>query len=507
MAATDVHYTVFGFHSRIDWKPTVFIDGLPKNRVCSACGLVPATIALLPCNHLLCSRCYDGSGDGERLVCPLDKDIGKPEDVIWSTLTTDNLLGRKIQCWNTSSGCDVVGEVIKVLDHFENDCQYHAVTCSLCKQSMAYKEVLGHLKTHDCLVKEVKTANNNHAITDAGITTFVSAVEDLRNQLSLQTCFYETKEDFSGHAQVFRERAAAETLLAASVHTLNNTLQESIRQSHAASRTTAQELAFTRNSINAMTNTLSEVVVLADKTNTLISTSTENTSQMSTVCRGIQQKLNDLTLSSAEGMERTEKRLDSLEKIGRELFNHRAEFQERLEGLNERLTAEVCGKLSVVVNASKAILQNTLSVSEPFLWDIEKWSELKEEATSKGEATALSASPKYFYGYSILPGVKIKKGDGDLNVHLYYHVCQGDYDLLLDWPIKRTLMIQVLDAERKELPEYASVDTWIGALNGHKMPTNARNNYVWSTRSIKVTDIERNLCVQDDKVSVKFTVS
>ncbi|KAH9384373.1 hypothetical protein HPB48_026380 [Haemaphysalis longicornis] len=96
MAAAGVKYTVFGFDSRIDWKPTVFVDGIPQNIVCSACGLVSAVTALLPCHHLLCSRCYDAGCDGERNRCPLDKDVCQSEDVVWSTFTKEKLLGRKV---------------------------------------------------------------------------------------------------------------------------------------------------------------------------------------------------------------------------------------------------------------------------------------------------------------------------------------------------------------------------------------------------------------------------
>lgn len=225
------------------------------------------------------------------------------------------------------------------------------------------------------------------------------------------------------------------------------------------------------------------------------------------MCCDIQQRLNDFTVSSAEGSLRTEKRLDSLEKIAREHVNHEVDFVDSLKRLNECLTGEVCPKLSVLVNGSKAILQNTLSVSEPLVWTIEKWSELKKEAATTEVAIALAESAKYFYGYFILPGIRIKKTDGDLTVHLLYHVCRGKYDLLLDWPIKKEVIIHVLDAQKTEISETAAVDTSRGCFKKHGMPTSARNGGVGSTQSIKVTDIERNGCVQDDKISVKFTVS
>lgn len=79
--------------------------------------------------------------------------------------------------------------------------------------------------------------------------------------------------------------------------------------------------------------------------------------------------------------------------------------------------------------------------------------------------------------------------------------------MLLDWPIKKRLTIQVLGPQKTEIPQSATVDTRLGALIEHEMPTNARNSFVRSTRYIKVADIEEKGCVQEDKVTVKFTVS
>ncbi|XP_077546103.1 uncharacterized protein LOC144158819 isoform X2 [Haemaphysalis longicornis] len=329
MAVGGAQYTVFGFDSRIDWKPTVFVDGIPKNRLCSACGLVSAATALLPCNHLLCNRCYDSSDDEERNRCPLDTESCKPEDAIWSSFPREKLLGRKIQCWNSSNGCDFTETVSQVVDHFGQDCQYHAVTCFRCSRNMAYKELADHLKSNHCTLPEATTASSSHGIPDATVARFERGMGELREKLSfLQTCFDKTNELIAVQTQVFRERAAADVLVAESVQTFDNTLKESISQNQTATDRISEELALARNSISAITNTLRQVVVLVNKT---------NTSHVSPVCRDIQQRLNDFTASSAEGSLRTEKRQDSMEKIYREFVNHEVDFAETLKRLNECL--------------------------------------------------------------------------------------------------------------------------------------------------------------------------
>lgn len=196
----------------------------------------------------------------------MDKEVYKAEDVIWSTFTRENLLRRKIQCWNSSSGCDVVGSVSEVVDHFQKDCRYHAVTCFRCKQSLAYKELLGHLETNDCPIPDASTASSSHGISDATITLFSQPIAELRDKLlSLQTCCDETKELISGQVQVFRERAAADTLVAESLQTLDNTLKENMGQSQVGEGRTAEELAQMRNSISAIMNTLRNVELLVNE--------------------------------------------------------------------------------------------------------------------------------------------------------------------------------------------------------------------------------------------------
>lgn len=173
----------------------------------------------------------------------------------------------------------------------------------------------------------------------------------------------------------------------------------------------------------------------------------------------------------------------------------------------KRLNSEVCEKRSVLVSGSEAILQNTLSISEPLTWTVEGWSELKKEASTKGVAKALVENPTYFYGYSILPGVRLKKGDGDLSLHLYCHICQGEYDTLLAWPIQKRLKFCVLDAEGKELSLCVSLNTGRDSFEEYEMPANGKNGPVWSSQSINVSYIEEKGSVQNDKVSVKLTVS
>ncbi|KAH9363855.1 hypothetical protein HPB48_009135 [Haemaphysalis longicornis] len=122
------------------------------------------------------------------------------------------------------------------MDHFELDCQYHAVTCFRCNQTMAYKELADHLKSNDCTIPQAATAISGHENPDASITLLAQAIGELRDKFSsMQTCFHEDKGPYRwAKHRLSEERGAADVLVAESVQTLDNTLKESIGQGQAA---------------------------------------------------------------------------------------------------------------------------------------------------------------------------------------------------------------------------------------------------------------------------------
>ncbi|KAH9359670.1 hypothetical protein HPB48_013054 [Haemaphysalis longicornis] len=142
--------TVFGFDCGLDSRPTVFVHGISPNRVCSACGLVPSAIALLPCRHVLCQPCHDRCREICEGRCCLDGEDIVRDDVVWSTFSTHSILGRKIQCWNAANGCNVSGLASEVLDHFYKECQHHKVPCPRCRQTVFHKDIVNHIRSGSC---------------------------------------------------------------------------------------------------------------------------------------------------------------------------------------------------------------------------------------------------------------------------------------------------------------------------------------------------------------------
>ncbi|KAK8780582.1 hypothetical protein V5799_018085 [Amblyomma americanum] len=93
-------YTLVGFSPELDWRPLTFLKPIPANRVCSACGLVRKTSALLPCMHVLCEPCHQQCVQDGSQVCPLDGNGYGMEDVHMMECPADELLRREVKCWN-----------------------------------------------------------------------------------------------------------------------------------------------------------------------------------------------------------------------------------------------------------------------------------------------------------------------------------------------------------------------------------------------------------------------
>lgn len=175
--------------------------------------------------------------------------------------------------------------------------------------------------------------------------------------------------------------------------------------------------------------------------------------------------------------------------------------------MNESLSDEFRQSISVLGKVANIVAELPLCASEPLIWTVDKWAELKKKAASESEAIALCEGPKYIYGYSIQLGVKLKRKDGGPTFHSFCHVCQGAYDSLLNWPLRKKLQLTVLNSEGEEILQPIRINTTLLSCKKKDRPTSGRNDGFSSRQFLKVTDIETTGCVKNDKVLVKSAVS
>ncbi|KAH9363862.1 hypothetical protein HPB48_009108 [Haemaphysalis longicornis] len=370
-------YTVFGFGCSLDWKPTVFVNGVPPTRVCAACGLVPSSTATLPCRHALCRTCYDRSADKHKR-CPLDKEPFLKEDVVWSSFALESLLQRKIQCWNASKGCDAVGRASDILEHFGNECLYQAATCLRCKASLIHKDVVDHLESSACRPSVVRR-HVDHG-NDSERPDIREALRHIEATLSSLKASVECVKSATTDSGQFRESSMLEVPLVESIQSLDNTLKENTQTCAAASTQITETRALVQCSVGAikasiddLRRTIRELKETQDRF-----VAGDNTSSTHRAACGV-------SVSSQEELRGVRDELRAL----REATSNTTKSTLQGSKVVPSLRNDVTDKLCLLVTASKAILHNTLAISKPVKLTVTDWSKLVAKASSEGPSASI----------------------------------------------------------------------------------------------------------------------
>ncbi|KAL1481423.1 hypothetical protein MTO96_034473 [Rhipicephalus appendiculatus] len=179
MASAIQQYTLVDFTEELDWKPLHFVKPLPRNRLCSVCGLVRKTTAHLPCGHIACHFCYNQCRTAEGYNCPIDAENGTDEEVDWRDFPAEKLLTRQVKCWNQEHGCPLVMAATEVHKHFHRECEYHSTTCPRCSTMVLCRDMGEHVGASCCASTAPQTVECEEMLTDAverRISTIVRTV-------------------------------------------------------------------------------------------------------------------------------------------------------------------------------------------------------------------------------------------------------------------------------------------------------------------------------------------
>ncbi|KAG0416450.1 hypothetical protein HPB47_006412 [Ixodes persulcatus] len=103
---------------------------------------------VLPCSHTLCNVCFESSVS-LGCVCPLDTATFDKDEVDKLRLRPGQLLKLSVSCWNAEHGCNFVGPVSELLDHFEKECIHHRASCPKCHQDVPRMGLVQHC-VRDC---------------------------------------------------------------------------------------------------------------------------------------------------------------------------------------------------------------------------------------------------------------------------------------------------------------------------------------------------------------------
>ncbi|XP_077484395.1 uncharacterized protein LOC144094323 [Amblyomma americanum] len=129
-------YRLRGFASGLNWRPTRFADDVSQYRTCHMCCVLPRRTVLLPCQHSLCEPCHGSRLKDGRVACPIDGEAFEESEWHMVDVPATKVENLKAHCWNEDRGCNFVGNLQAVLQHFEEQCGFHEVACPRCGDSV-----------------------------------------------------------------------------------------------------------------------------------------------------------------------------------------------------------------------------------------------------------------------------------------------------------------------------------------------------------------------------------
>ncbi|XP_077547320.1 uncharacterized protein LOC144159606 [Haemaphysalis longicornis] len=217
--ATSVHQ-VCGLVSGANWRVTKFTVAAPPHHTCALCQLISEKTLLLPCFHVLCESCLNYSVVGGNAVCPLDEEPFVAEEC--QAIQLPPGAGNKLKacCWNDTRGCTFVGTLQAVLTHFEQDCNFHAVSCPRCGESVLHQNLPSHYRS-GCQTQDFPAATANTTLQQGVVLSSKNVselLEELKTHLedpyqdrlpALQSQINEILEQTRHHGAQFEEIARA----------------------------------------------------------------------------------------------------------------------------------------------------------------------------------------------------------------------------------------------------------------------------------------------------------
>ncbi|XP_037272256.2 TNF receptor-associated factor 3 isoform X2 [Rhipicephalus microplus] len=498
-------YTLVGYSRDLDWRPTRFVGPVPSVRVCSLCGLIPDATVQLPCAHVLCRLCFDGSLR-QGGVCPLDGQGFAREDAEWITLSLESFMRRKVRCWNDVHGCDEVVQVSKLADHFSNECAFHAASCPKCGATVLHRDIVEHLKS-GCRTAVVP-GSAVPATSDAQSQCGEIAEHALKSvRLSAVTPGPVTMRDAESQCDdVLEERGTGRSSAVLRVTTIAATREAQTQCCECNVNVQAEDELKEANAALALATTQKESLE-AD-----LKELKELFAQSFAVLTAMEKISPDARNESAEipgkrhSLKHREGNVSSLAKQLREGISEvlRAwkEYQAR------QLNRSDSGDTSSDKTEPFAPHQSPVACSVCHDWCVAGYAALKEVALRDG-MTDVPSSPGYFFGYRIEPMIRFKTHGNSLRMHFGLQVMRGENDEQLLWPFHHYVRLWFV-VPSGEASSGLPLEIVPEAVDGHlyAKPTEGSrgNGHCLSTASVDLRALESGGYVENDKLRLRFEV-
>ncbi|XP_037581924.1 TNF receptor-associated factor 6-like isoform X1 [Dermacentor silvarum] len=501
MASRGQRYTLCGFSQELDWRPLHFVERIPENKICNACGVLPSITAFLPCKHVLCRSCYEHCRLDNSHACPLDGDQFLAEDAEWINFPLDNLLRRKVKCWNAEQGCGMVLVASEQIKHFCEDCDYHFSSCPNCSKVVLRRDVCAHLQSK-CRDYALSAASRSPHRTDSESKAMIMALNASMDMQEgeMKDRLDQVISDNSGQSDRLNEishfmNSIKEILLQISSKALENVAsqapatisrREAIQQTLIEHSKKLQELAQTTSNSNK-----AQMKALED-TKHAVEQLKGNTANM------LQAELRQRSVADCAALRKVSDRLETFEKlledstkaICRNISESAARIGEGNDGAEQSWSSAT--KL-------KELALNTINIRR-YEFFVKGLKAMKYSTHSTGYHI-YKCENMYMSGYHLSPGVHLKKVGEHVLLCARMQLHKGVIDEFLPWPFNEKIQLTVKHPSRQK--HYQLIEETGDLLGSYGRPQQSSNSGVcFMASSVRLDDLKREGYVADDNLQI-----
>lgn len=460
MAPESVTYTLVGFAAELDWRPLHFVRPIPRNWICSACGLVRKMNAWLPCMHVLCDSCYQQCGDDGCHICPLDAKECLENDAKWMEFPAEEVLKREVRCWNKEYGCGTVMAASDISLHFQRDCGHHSSCCPKCSASILCSDMCAHLRSacatpaltfafdRDSELREVDGA--------AFPTSSEQALKELQEQAGEMRAYLEQLfTDVGAHGdslnEIFQGINTFKEDLAQTRREILDGLRLGVRETDSVNNENKERLMTRNDAVNNFS------------------------ARQETVGKTLDEQLPNTRILSGENSS--------------EIVAAIQEFKENSQ--------KVLNFISTVLRRDERRAAHTV-------FYVKGLKSLQEKVLKQGYAV-YESEQVYLCGYCMSPRITLKKIGDSVHVHAGLRLRSGDLDDVVQWPFEHKIRLSVKHpAGKAELQ--IEIDPW-RQLHWFRRPTeNNTAAVLFSAVSVTLGDLTRDGYVFEDQLRIKWEV-
>ncbi|XP_070383982.1 TNF receptor-associated factor 5-like isoform X3 [Dermacentor albipictus] len=488
MASQSKRHTLCGFTEDLDWRPLHFVEPIPAYRICDACGVLPRVTVFLPCRHVLCKGCYEQCVLDDGRACPLDGDQFREEDADWREFPLQNLLGRKVKCWNEERGCNMVLVASELNKHFCNDCDHHATSCPKCSKLVLRSNVVAHLQS--------KCGAYPVSLTSRALEK--SDIDQQATMMALNASLDVRVDEMKGKLdKVISDNIAQNDHLNNISHCIN-TLKETLLQRSIGSST--------------LDNLASQSTVTLSSVKTVDERLTDHSVEARMLAGAITDSIKELK-EGVEDTKRTVSNVKMLKEICESVNALKEAIGKVLDDAARRICRMCAGSVAgngevndtemqggpIPLNKEKELALNTINIRryEFFAKDLKA---MKDDAYSKGYHS-YSSEKIYISGYHVSPGVYLKEQGDYLLLYPCIQLHKGVVDEFLQWPFSQNIQVTVKHPSQSKQCQKVWVTS--GTLTGFGRPETTSNVCWYSVEvSFRIDDLEREGYVSEDKLHI-----